>query len=176
MRLNNSTMATVIYRPHRVAQTTTGSQSAWTLNPATWAPDGNMCSCGPLRAIALPDGTLTDRTESGLLEYSSYRTHAQPTGTLTGIELLVYAHKQSRVLDLTVQLKLDGTLIGNNRASDSADGYAVYGGTADMWGTTITLSSMPTLSVILQYQSNKTIPHRDTVYVDTAWLRLTHTP
>jgi hypothetical protein len=177
MRLNNSTMATVIYRPFQATQNSTGTQLAWTVNPVTWGyNDRNLCHAGPLAAIALPDGSLTGRSTTGELTYSHYRTGTAPTGTLNGIELIVYAHKQSRVLDKTVQLKLDGALIGNNKAADSTDGYHVYGGTADMWGTALTLGNITALGVTLQYQSNKIIPHRDTVYVDTAWLRLTYTP
>jgi len=164
-------MATVIYKPYRVSQTSTGTQLVWTL---TGAHAG--CSCGPLRAIALSDGTLTDRSDTGQLEYYQYRTGTAVTGTLTGIELIVYDHQQSRVLDKTVQLKLSNSLIGNNRAQNDTASYNTYGGATDMWGTTLALADINSVSVILQYQSNTTIPHRDTVHVDTAWLRLTYTP
>lgn len=170
-------MATVIYRPYLVTQNSTGSQLPWTLGSCAWSRhDKEKCSCGPLSAVALPDGSLSGKKNTGLLEFSAYRPAVTPTGTLNGIELMLYAHKQSRVLDKTIQLKHDGALIGNNQATGSAGGYHVYGGSADKWGTTLSLSNIPSLTVVLQYKSNNSVPHRDNVYVDTAWLRITYTP
>jgi hypothetical protein len=173
--LNTGAMATVIYKPYKVLQTVGESQLTWTLSNVTWATDSELCWCGPLRAVATHGG-LSDRSVTGQLEYHNYRYGNTVAGTLTGIELMVYAHKQSRVLDKVVQLKKDGVLIGNNQVQNNVNNQIIYGGAADMWGTALTLNDILSISVVLQYQSNNSIPHSDTVSVNTAWLRLTYTP
>lgn len=118
----------------------------------------------------------------------------QQEGTISGIEVQLNVHRVARVQDLVIQLTLNGELIGENRASDinpvqsnmytgdydiaptpNSD-YHVYGSDTDMWGTTLTAADINDASfgVVISFQSNSVMPHRDLVYVDQLAVRITY--
>lgn len=165
-------MATTTARPSTVSQITTADQVAWNV---TSAPGGyaDKYACGTQQPLeAVPGvGSVYGRKNTGKLLWQGYSTTA--TGTLTAIQIRVYADKKSRVQDNTIQLTVDGTVVGANLASAIAGNSHLY--TAEI-PAGITLATVNRLGVITQYQSNTTIPHRDHCNVDTVWLELTYTP
>lgn len=135
------------------------------------------------------------RSETSELWCTGLRIPEQPEGTtITGIEVQLNVQRVARVQDLLIQLTLDGELIGENRASNinpvqsnmyTADNtilpvpindYNIYGGNSDMWGTELTAYdvSTDTFGVVISFQSNDIIPHRDLVYVDQLAVRVTY--
>ena len=117
--------------------------------------------------------------------------------TVVGIELFLNVERASRIEDLIIQLTLGGNLIGNNYASTinpiQSSMYTgggptdltpipvgdinIYGGTADVWGTTgLTSSNIadPTFGVVISFKSNVIYPHRDLAYLHQASLRITY--
>ena len=115
-------------------------------------------------------------------------------GTVVGIEFELNALRVARIQDLVIQLVLNGELIGDNRASiinpvqsdlytadttvpfNPVQDYNIYGGPADMWGTTLTSANIadPTFGVAISFRSNIIYPHNDIVYVDQVALRITY--
>ena len=114
--------------------------------------------------------------------------------TVVGVELQLNVLRAARIEDLLIQLTLGGNLIGNNYASTvnpvQSDMYtgdlleplnpigdlSIYGGPADLWGTSLTSANVadPTFGVVVSFKSNAIYPHRDTVYLDQASLRITY--
>jgi len=165
-------MATTTAKPRTVSQTSTVDQVAWDI---TNTPQGyaDCYACGTQQPMeAVPGvGSVYGRKDTGQLLWQGYSTTA--SGTLTAIQIRVYADKRSRVQDKTIQLTVDGVATGANLASATAGNTHLY--TAEI-PTGITLATVNRLGVITQYQSNTTIPHRDHCTVDTVWLELTYTP
>lgn len=115
-------------------------------------------------------------------------------GTISGIEVQLNVQRVARVQDLVVQLTLGGELIGENRASDinpvqsnmytgdydiaptPINDYNIYGGPMDMWGTELSPSDIVDTSfgIVISFQSNNVMPHRDLVYVDQLAVRVTY--
>ena len=114
--------------------------------------------------------------------------------TVVGIELELDVRRAARIEDMTIQLALNGELIGDNYASlinpvqanmytaESVempvpyDDYHIYGGNADMWGTELTAVDVvdPTFGIVISFHSNIYVPHRDIVYLDQVGLRITY--
>ena len=118
----------------------------------------------------------------------------QQEGTISGIEVQLNVQRVARVQDLVIQLTLGGELIGENRASDinpvqsnmytgdydltpiPINNYNIYGSPTDMWGTELTSADINdgTFGVVISFQSNSVMPHRDLVYVDQLAVRVTY--
>lgn len=116
------------------------------------------------------------------------------SGTITGVELALDIRRAARIEDLVIQLTLDGELIGDNLASQinpvQADMYTaentprqipfndyhVYGSADNMWGTELSNVdvSNPTFGVVISFQSNLIVPHKDIAYLDQVALRITY--
>jgi len=117
-----------------------------------------------------------------------------PGRAVVGIELQLNVLRAARIEDLLIQLTLGGNLIGNNLASTvnpvQSDMYtgalleplhpvgdlSIYGSSTDLWGTTLSSADVadPTFGVVVSFKSNVIYPHRDTVYLDQASLRITY--
>lgn len=108
------------------------------------------------------------------------------SNTIIGIELRVNIKRSARIQDLTIQLTLNGELIGLNYGVYMTTQYAyqhnlpliddfnIYGGPTDMWGTTLTPTEItdPTFGAVIAFQSNETLPHRDLAYLNQIALRI----
>jgi hypothetical protein len=116
-------------------------------------------------------------------------------GNVVGIEFQLNILRAARIEDLTIQLTIGGQLIGDNYASvvnpvqsdtytaeitipqNPVGDYNIYGGPADLWGTTgLTSANIadPTFGVVISFQSNVIYPHKDTAYVDQVGVRITY--
>ena len=107
-------------------------------------------------------------------------------GTITGIEVQINIKRNARIEDLVIQLTLHGKLIGDNRAIQQTSqesfmsgiaqptDFFVYGGPNDMWGTLLTVGDIndPSFGVVISFQSNETLPHRDLVYINQLGMRV----
>jgi len=114
-----------------------------------------------------------------------------------GIEFKLNLLRAGRIEDLVIQLTLGGNLIGNNYASlinpvqsnmytgggpndiplVPVGDFNIYGGPADLWGTTgLTAANIsdPTFGVVISFKSNSIYPHRDTAYIDQVGVRVTY--
>ena len=133
------------------------------------------------------------RSETSELWCTGLRIPVQE-GTISGIEVQLNVQRVARVQDLVIQLTLGGELIGENRASDinpvqsnmytgdydltpiPINDYNIYGSPTDMWGTELTTDDISdeTFGVVISFQSNSVMPHRDLVYVDQLAVRVTY--
>ena len=115
-------------------------------------------------------------------------------GTVTGIELELDIRRAARIEDLVIQLTLNGELIGDNMASQinpvqadmytadntpkpiPFDDYHVYGAADNLWGAELTSVDVldPSFGIVISFQSNLIIPHRDIAYLDQVALRITY--
>ena len=116
--------------------------------------------------------------------------------TVIGMELLLGIQRSSRVEDLLIQLTLNGELIGDNYAStinpvqssmytgdymetpaQPVGDIGMYGGPADLWGTTgLTSANIadPTFGIVVSFRSNEIYPHSDLAYLNQVGLRITY--
>ena len=95
-------------------------------------------------------------------------------GTVVGIELRLITQRLARIQDYTIQLILNGELVGENRANYMAENDQLYGGVNDMWGTVMTGADIMDASfgVMVELGHNRNIPHADTGYIDAIELKV----
>ena len=93
--------------------------------------------------------------------------------TISGIECKVLINRGGRITDETVQLCLNETLIGDNRANLEVHPEKVYGSSIDKWNVTNLDRSMvqdPTFGVVLRFQSHPAWPHKTTPKINSVEL------
>ena len=113
---------------------------------------------------------------------------------ITGIECQINVQRAARIEDLIIQLTLNGTIIGDNLASDinpvQSDMYTgdfttpldpvgdlhIYGGVDKLWGTALTSADVAnsTFGIVISFKSNTVFPHRDIVYLSQASIRISY--
>lgn len=95
--------------------------------------------------------------------------------TISGIEVRLSAKRSGRVTDETVQLCLNETLIGENRATLNLNPIKIYGNSNDKWAVG-SLTSETVLNdsfgVVIRFQSHPQWPHRDAAYIDSIEIRI----
>jgi hypothetical protein len=85
--------------------------------------------------------------------------------TISGIECKVSLKRGGRITDETVQLCLNETLIGENRANLEVHPEKVYGSHTDTWNASDLTTAMlqdPTFGIVLRFQSHPKWPHKTT--------------
>lgn len=106
--------------------------------------------------------------------------------SISGIEVQTHILRKARIEDLLIQLTLNGSLIGENKADMTSSkeayyenktvvgDYHIYGSETDLWNTELTINDIqnPTFGVSIAYQSNEMIPHRDLVFLNQLALRV----
>jgi hypothetical protein len=133
------------------------------------------------------------RSQTNELWCTDFRIPAS-SRPVAGIELQLHALRASRIEDLLIQLTLNGELIGLNGASTAnpvqsdmytgmsftlqkpVEDYNIYGSSTELWGTTLSASdvSNSTFGVVISFQSNQVIPHRDLITLNQVALRITY--
>lgn len=113
-------------------------------------------------------------------QYRSYTSQIWTTGydfsevgnDIVGVELRLNCMRLARVQDYLIQLCLNGNLIGENVADITKSDEAIYSGDSDFWGVNLTSAKIKnqTFGIVIQQQSNLTIPHRDQGYIDQIML------
>jgi hypothetical protein len=95
-------------------------------------------------------------------------------GTIQGIELELRTQRLARIQDYVIQLTYDGELVGDNLYNDKAENYQLYGGSSVLWGRSWISAEAESSSfgVVIQLGPNKSIPHKDTGYIDSVALRI----
>ena len=93
-----------------------------------------------------------------------------------GIEVELTSIRGNRVQDYTVQLVLNGVLVGDNIADPSTDNIKIYGSSTNLWNSSIAITdvSNATFGVVIAFRSNVTIPHSDLGYLDQLRMRITY--
>ena len=108
------------------------------------------------------------------------------SSVISGIEIQTHVLRKARIEDYIIQLTLNGELIGVNRADMTSSqeaywenkqqvgDYHIYGGADDLWGTNLTTNDLQnsTFGVVIAYQSNERIPHRDLVFFNQLAIRI----
>lgn len=94
--------------------------------------------------------------------------------TLTGIEMRLTMNRGGRITDDTIQLCLNGALVGDNQASLTLDPIKVYGGEDLLWNTNLTLADIqdPSFGIVLRFQSHPNWPHKSSPLIDAVELRI----
>lgn len=83
---------------------------------------------------------------------------------VSGIQVTLACDRRGRIADETVQLCVDGNVIGDNQASMPILPIKEYGGENNLWGMTeLSLETLqnPTFGVVIRLQSHPNWPHRD---------------
>ena len=93
---------------------------------------------------------------------------------LSGISLKVTANRRGRISDDTIQLSLNGELIGDNYAGTNLDPIQIYGSSTDLWKTNLTITDIknPEFGVILRFRAHPKWPHSDGMYLDAVELQI----
>lgn len=119
-----------------------------------------------------PKPDLKDKTY--FLKFSQFNFQNLPT-TISGIELRLSARRKGRITDETIQLYIDNSQLGENKASLTLDPTKIYGGSNDKWGLEdISVSSVSNLNfgIIMRFQSHPKWPHKDSTIIDLVELRI----
>ncbi len=118
-----------------------------------------------------PKKDLTEKTY--FLKITGFNFVNLPNA-LNGIELKLSMNRFGRITDDTIQLTLDGILIGENKTDSSLDPIKVYGGADDMWNTNLSIASVndSTFGVILRFKSHPQWPHKTSALIDSVELRI----
>jgi len=176
-----------------IPNTVTGYPSIdWNFNPNVIADTVEAVTKKPLHTISglWMEKFLSNTSQLWCTNYNFPNTG----GTVVGIEFQLNVKRAARIEDLIIQLTLNGQLIGNNYAStinpvqsnmyngDNIPSIPVgdiniYGGSADLWGTTgLTADNIadPTFGIVVSFKSNEIYPHTDLAYLSQVGLRITY--
>ena len=93
---------------------------------------------------------------------------------VSGIEMKLSMNRYGRITDETIQLCLNGKLIGENKATRNLDIDKKIGGETDTWGATLSLTDIQnsTFGVTVRFQSHPDWPHKCSALVDAIQLRV----
>lgn len=123
--------------------------------------DQSLTTKGELLHIARsPRVDFTNKTY--FLSAAGYNFENIPD-TVSGIALRLKAQRHGRITDETVQIMVDGSPIGDNRATLSVDPVKVYGGPSDLWGipnVSVTDLESANFGILLRFKSHPNYPHR----------------
>lgn len=94
--------------------------------------------------------------------------------TISGIEVQLDARRYGRAQDDTIQLCLNGNLIGENQATTEISPQKIYGGETMLWGSNLTRQDIlnPTFGFTLRFQAHRQWPHTDPVLIDAIQMRI----
>ena len=126
------------------------------------------------------------RSKTSQIVATNFNIPLLTNNVLTGVEVQAFVKRKARIEDLTIQLTLNGELIGDNKADmissqqayqeniQQAGDYYVYGNATDLWNSNLTAADLQnsTFGVVIAYQSNIQIPHSDTVYFNQLAIRI----
>jgi len=97
--------------------------------------------------------------------------------TIAGIQLKLKSERTGRIVDDTIQLVLNGAVIGKNNASIEIDQNKYYG-ISTPWEITLNTTATnsivqdPTFGVCIRFQSHPNWPHRESPSIEHVALRL----
>jgi len=103
-----------------------------------------------------------------------FRCHSIPA-EIVGIEVTVQSQRQGRVEDHQIQLQLEDTPVGDNRAVTNSLPTHRYGSPTDTWGCRLTFQDVNRLNVLTQYLCSIQEP-RGSVTVESVSLTLHYRP
>ena len=94
--------------------------------------------------------------------------------TLSGIETRITANRYGRITDDTVQLCLNGVLIGDNQATLDLSPIKIYGSNESLWSTTLSMSDIQNSSfgVVVRFKSHPSWPHKCSALIDAIEIRV----
>jgi hypothetical protein len=94
--------------------------------------------------------------------------------TLFGIEMRLTMNRNGRITDDTIQLCLDGELIGDNQASLALNPTTIYGGESSIWESNVTTQNIQNFNfgVIIRFKSHPNWPHKCGALIDAIELRV----
>ena len=93
---------------------------------------------------------------------------------ISGIEVKVTMNRYGRISDDTVQLCLDGQLIGENFATTDLTPIKTYGNATEKWNTFLTKSDLnnPSFGVVMRFKSQPNWPHKNSALIDSVEIRV----
>lgn len=93
---------------------------------------------------------------------------------ISGVEMRLTMNRFGRISDDTVQLCLNGDVIGNNFADVNLEPITVYGSNSDLWDSNINLISIQDASfgVVLRFKSHPLWPHKHSALIDSVEIRV----
>jgi hypothetical protein len=94
---------------------------------------------------------------------------------LSGIELKINTRRYGRATDDTIQLCLNGSDIGDNKATLEIKPEKTYGGNIDLWSTeNISIDNVrdPTFGITIRFKAHPNWPHKDPIMVDSVEMRI----
>ena len=108
------------------------------------------------------------------LKFQGFNFNNLPN-SISGVELKLCADRRGRVTDDTVQLIVNNTAVGSNKANLNLDPIKYYGSATDKW-------EVPSLSkadlvnsnfgLLLRFKSHPKYPHSDPAFINSIELRI----
>lgn len=117
-----------------------------------------------------PKTDLTNKTY--FLRVTGFKFDYVPS-VVSGLELMLTTRRAGRIMDDTVQLCVNNQAQGDNLATLTTDPEKVYGGTDNLWGTSLTPENInENFGIILRFKAHIKWPHRDSIFIDSIKFRL----
>ena len=127
------------------------------------------------------DGHAPRREKTWYITFTGFNI-TDITDPINGIEVQTTVRRKGRIMDETVQLRFQDSMIGENKINYNLDdlnhvpinNVMSYGGADDLWQAGITAAMLqdPTFGVTLRLQSHLYYPHKETVIIDSVQLRV----
>jgi hypothetical protein len=127
-------------------------------------------------------GNLYHIARSPQLDLTNKTYYVRTTGynftnlpsVVSGIEVRLRTKRGGRVTDDTVQLCLNGELIGENRATIAANPIKIYGSESDLWSSDITpaLINDSSFGLVIRLRSHPSWPHNTAAFIDSVEIRI----
>lgn len=94
--------------------------------------------------------------------------------TISGIEMKLSMNRFGRITDDTVQLCINGQLIGENQATLDLNPIKIYGDQTSMWDANLSVSDVQNSSfgIILRFKSHPRWPHKSSAMIDAVQVRV----
>jgi hypothetical protein len=125
--------------------------------------------------LHISDPTVNDiKMKTWYLVASGFNPTNVPA-TISGLEVKLIAKRHGRITDDTVQIRVNGDIIGANKANAGLDAEKIYGGQTDDWGNygiDRSMFLMPSFGILLRFQSHPNWPHRAPVSVNSVSIRI----
>lgn len=127
------------------------------------------------------------RSVTNMVYATNFNIPSDSNRKLSKIELLINVRREARIQDYIIQLTLNNELIGDNLAFTLSNhqafisnipvmqDYSIYGSSTELWNTDLSWENITDSSfgVVVSFQSNEEIPHRNVIYANQLRLRIT---
>lgn len=125
--------------------------------------------------LHISNATVNDvRMKTWFLIVSGFQFSSIPT-TIKGVELQLSTKRYGRITDETVQMMVNGQVLGKNYANSDLADVKTYGSPTDLWGLPVldrSMLLMPEFGFLIRFQSHPNWPHSSPIAINSVMMRV----